>query len=143
MKKKATLLILIITVSFISNISITSAQEVPVGGGTTAPLVGGGTTKVQTIPKIDNPIKANNVQAFLAGLVDQAIKLGAILAVLVFIWIGFKFVIAQGDPGKIKEAQQWFLWAVIGTAILIGSKVILEVIKNTLIDSGLVNKGLF
>lgn len=127
------------------NLSLVSAQPpLPVtGGGNSAPVTGGGVSARQQAERLDNPIQSNDLRSLLASLVDLAIVLGTIVAVFMFIWIGFQFVTAQGDEGKIKEAKEWFTYAVIGTAILIGSKVILEVIKSTLIDSGLVQDGLF
>jgi hypothetical protein len=99
-------------------------------------------TASKPIPFLTNPIKVNNVQSAIYLFVDLAIFVGSILAVLAFIVVGFKFVMAQGNDSKLSEAKQWFLYAVIGTAILIGSKVIVEVIKSTLISTGVVNESL-
>ncbi len=115
---------------------VDTRSSVPSSGVTVRPIT-------QTSERLDNPIQSNDLRSLLASLVNLAIVLGTIVAVFMFIWIGFQFVTAQGDEGKIKEAKEWFTYAVIGTAILIGSKVILEVIKSTLIDSGLVQDGLF
>lgn len=114
-----------------------------IGGAESIKVIGEATSPRQQAERLDNPIQSNDLKSLLASLVDLAIVLGTIVAVLMFIWIGFQFVTAQGDEGKIKDAKEWFTYAVIGTAILIGSKVILEVIKSTLIDSGLVQDGLF
>lgn len=92
---------------------------------------------------LQNPLKAKSVSEVLALAVDLAIFIGGMLAVLVFIFIGFKFVLAQGNEAKLKSAKEWFLWAVVGTAILISSKVIVEVVRNTLISTGVVNEKLF
>lgn len=94
------------------------------------------------IPLLSNPLRVNSVKDTLYLAVDLAIFIGSILAVLAFIVVGFKFVMAQGNDSKLSEAKQWFLYAVIGTAILIGSKVIVEVIKSTLISAGVVNESL-
>lgn len=97
----------------------------------------------QSTPSLQNPLKADNIEKFLLSMVDLAIFIGVILAVLMFIYIGFKFVLAQGDPKKLKDAKDWFLYAVIGTAVLISSKVIVEVIKTTFISAGVVNENYF
>lgn len=100
----------------------------------------------QPIPKLINPLKSDfggSIENLILSLVDLAIFAGTILVVFVFIWIGFKFVMAQGDPGAINEAKEWFLYAVIGTALLISSKVIVEIVKNTLISAGVVDERIF
>ncbi len=93
--------------------------------------------------KLDNPIKANNIQDLLFSVVDILIFIGAIVAVFVFIWVGFQLIMAQGNESALKEAKGYFLSAVIGTAILISSKLIVVVIKNTLISSGVVDQSQF
>ncbi len=100
----------------------------------------------QPIPKLINPLKSDfggSIENLIFSLVDIAIFAGTILVVFVFIWIGFKFVMAQGDSSAINEAKSWFMYAVIGTAILISSKVIVEIMKNTLVSAGVVDERLF
>lgn len=95
------------------------------------------------IPPLTNPIKVSNVQEALFLTVDLMIFIGTILAVLAFIFIGFKFVMAQGNDTELSNAKKWFMYAAIGTAVLISSKVIVEVIKNTFVSTGIVNESLF
>ncbi len=93
-------------------------------------------------PTLSNPLKANSVTELLFSVVDMAMFIGMIVAVLMFIWIGFKFVMAQGNDKALSEAKSWFLYAVIGTAVLISAKLIVSVVQNTLTSSGLVNESL-
>ena len=80
-----------------------------------------------------NPLKNVNtledLMPLLAGLISD---LAAIAAVFFLIWSGFKFVVARGNPGKLDEAKSNFFYGVIGLAIMIGAKVIEEIISNTL-----------
>jgi hypothetical protein len=142
--------ILLSSILFLTLFAVNSGvvwADVPVSGVETKPSTPSSGVIIkpvsQRVERLQNPIQSDDLKSLLASLVDRAIVLGTIFAVLMFIWIGFQFVTAQGDEGKIKDAKEWFTYAVVGTAILIGSKVILEVIKSTLIDSGLVQKGLF
>ncbi len=144
MKQKFNPSLLLIVLAFIFlNIGIVSAQA-PSGTSGTSPAPAGtvGTPKPTPTVKLDSPIKAKSIQTLLFQMVDLAIFIGAILAVFMFIWIGFKFVMARGGDG-VKEAKEWFMWAVIGVAILMSSKVIVEVMKNTLIATGVVDERLF
>ena len=56
---------------------------------------------------------------------------GAPLCVIAIIWAGFTFILAQGDPNKLKEAKERLKWTLIGTAILFGASLITKVISGT------------
>lgn len=131
--------------AFFLQAGMANAQtEIPsAGGGDSIPPAGTANNPSptqdqsnKTLPTLENPLKAKNVTELLYTAVDLAIFIGIIIAVLMFIYIGFKFVMAQGNSSKLAEARQWFLWAVIGTAILISAKVIVSVIQNTLSSAG-------
>jgi hypothetical protein len=145
MKKRYSLLIIALIFSF--SFSLLNIQTVEAQAG----VVNTGNNTVnkptnnepQTFATLQNPLKAKSVTDLLYSIVDLVIVIGLIFAVLMFIFIGFKFVLARGDSGALKEARQWFLWAVVGTAVLISSKVIVEVVKKTFISAGVVNEDLF
>lgn len=142
-KIKNTLLLAIIFLILLLANSLAYAQVPPGSGAVTpAPPGSGSVPKPTPTVKLDSPIKAKSIQTLLFQMVDLAIFIGAILAVFMFIWIGFKFVMARGGDG-VKEAKEWFLWAVVGVAVLMSSKVIVEVMKNTLIATGVVDERLF
>lgn len=102
-----------------------------------------GNTNTGSFSKIENPLKVDNIRDVIFLAVDIAIYVGSAFAVLAIIFVGFKFVMAQGKPDEIKKAGNWFFAIIIGLAILISSKVIVEIVKNTLVDSGVVNQGVF
>lgn len=95
------------------------------------------------ITKLQNPLKVNSIQAIIFLAVDIAIYVGVSFAILAIIFVGFKFVLAQGNDTKLTDAKKWFFYIIIGLAILISSKVIVEIVKNTLVKSGVVNESLF
>jgi|GEM_PF-2308514 len=80
---------------------------------------------------IDNPLKNDSLIAFINSIIDAALKLGAIVSVVAVILAGFMFVTAHGDEDKIKTAKNILLYAVIGMVILLGARMISEVIINT------------
>lgn len=82
-------------------------------------------------PAIKNPLKNDDLFAFINSIIDAALKLGAIVAVIAIILAGFMFVTAHGDEEKIKTAKKILLYAVIGMVILLGARMISEVIINT------------
>ena len=154
MKKILTYTIGTLAFLIICGSMLTSAQAqntIPSGGtgGNTIPSRQGNTIPSNTSSSnsttfIQNPLKAKDINELIVILVDVAVKLGMIVAFLGLIWVGFKFVIAQGDPTKIGQARTHFFYLIIGIAILIGAKVIIEIIKGTLepfVDTSLLNSS--
>jgi len=84
---------------------------------------------------LDNPF--GKTGGSLTGLLDNIFNgivfpIGGILAVLAFIYSGFLYVTAQGNESKIKTAHTALLYTAIGTAVLLGARVISEVIGGTI-----------
>lgn len=72
------------------------------------------------------------LNVFLLSILHNIVlPLGGILAVLAFIWVGFMFVTARGNPAKIETARTALLYVAIGTAVLLGAEIIAAVIQNT------------
>lgn len=86
------------------------------------------------ITKLINPFRGPDSLAELLKVVvnDILIPVGAVLAVLAFIFTGFKFVAAQGKPDKLKEARNMLLYTSIGTAVLLGAWMLATVICKTI-----------
>lgn len=134
---------LLLTLLFLSFASVAFAEDLPnVNVSTQQTNQSKNTTNVSThndgtnkpLGKIDNPLKSeySNITDLINGLVDITLKLGTIIAVLALVWIGLKFILAQGDPKKIQEAKQMLQWVIIGIALLFSAKIIVEIIKGTL-----------
>ncbi len=52
------------------------------------------------------------------------------VAILMFIWAGFLFLTAQGDPTKISSAKKALMWGIIGTAVALLSSSIPWIINS-------------
>ncbi len=60
------------------------------------------------------------INDILTHLLDIVVwPIFAAASVLIFIWAGFLFLTAQGEPSKIAAARKAFLWASIGIAVAI------------------------
>lgn len=96
-----------------------SAQQIPLQG---------------TTPKLQNPLGDgnNNLTSFANSIVDAVVTVGLPIAALMIVYSGFLFVAARGNESKLKDAKNAFLYAVIGIAIILGAKVLSEVIKGTI-----------
>ncbi len=52
------------------------------------------------------------------------------IAILMFIFAGFLFLTAQGDPTKISSAKKALMWGIIGTAVALLSSSIPFIINR-------------
>lgn len=86
---------------------------------------------------LNNFLGIDSVSELIAIFVDWIINLGIIALTLYFIYTGFQFVAARGNPEQIETAKKSFMWTVIGALLLIGAKVLVEVLKNTLGAAGI------
>lgn len=80
---------------------------------------------------IKNPLQFKSLSDFVAALVTIARDIGMLVAVLGIVYAGFLKVTARGDEEKLKKANKAFLWAVMGTAVLLGAWLIAFSIQNT------------
>lgn len=107
----------------------------PVSGQT---LVGDSQTNTSTLK---NPLKVNSVGA----AVNEAAKIFSYVAVLfgviMLIWVGFQFILARGNPDRLSELKSWLLWIVVGLAIVIGARIIIQLVVNTLDATNLVDEN--
>ncbi len=86
-----------------------------------------------TGPKLSSPTPAvGTLFDFLTKVLEIAIKIGVPVVALAFIWTGYLFVSASGDPAKLKEARSMLLGTAIGTAVLFGSVVIANIVQGTI-----------
>lgn len=81
-----------------------------------------------------NPIKAESIQQLLAMLLKFFVRVATVLCVIYMIWSGFMFVKAQGNEKDLETAKRGFLYAVIGTVIMLGAEVIATAISKTVAD---------
>jgi len=88
---------------------------------------GGGTRTV----KLLNPLKVDTLAEFLNLVLDIVILIAVPIIIFFIIWSGFMYVTAQGKPEKIADATRAFTWTVVGAVILLGAKVLLAIITNT------------
>jgi len=57
----------------------------------------------------------NSIINNIINIVAWPIFVGA--AVLMFMWVGLLFLMANGEPGKIEAARKALIWAVIGVIV--------------------------
>lgn len=84
-----------------------------------------------SITTIKNPLRSDDIQGILLNIMDLVSVVGGIIVVLFIIYSGFKFVAARGNPEELKTAKNIFYATIIGGAILLGARIIADVVVNT------------
>ncbi|PIQ66253.1 MAG: hypothetical protein COV96_02450 [Candidatus Zambryskibacteria bacterium CG11_big_fil_rev_8_21_14_0_20_42_18] len=83
---------------------------------------------------LNNPFNgSDSLFELLKSIMNNIVlPIGGVLAVLAFIYSGFLYVTAQGDESQLKTAHRALLYTSIGTAVLLGSWVLANVICQTI-----------
>jgi len=128
MKKTFLTLLLSLSIFLIVGVALVFAQDAPTGPGGVAP------TGPSITADIPNPFGGTtSLFALLKTIINDIIlPIGGVLAVLAFIYSGFLYVTAQGNETKLAIAHRSLLYTSVGTAVLLGSWVLANVICNTI-----------
>lgn len=66
----------------------------------------------------------------ISNFLGIAAGLAGMVAVVVIIMGGFKYIVARGDPKATQAAQQTITWAVVGLAFLVIAFLVLRLIEE-------------
>ena len=76
----------------------------------------------------------STLEEFLYFIINYAITISVVLAVVALIIAGFKYIFSMGDESKIEGATRSLLFALIGMVIVFVSPTIIEyVIKKVIL----------
>ncbi len=73
----------------------------------------------------------DTVQKAIKLFMDAILKIAIPFIVIFFIWSGLSFVLARGNPEKIKTAKNMFWYTIIGTLLILGAWTITNAIIGT------------
>jgi len=99
------------------------------GTGATGGTSPGGLSNVQ-LPNFLSGV--TSISGLILLIVNFLITLAIPFAVLMLVWAGFKFATAQGDPAKLTKARQNLLWTVLGIAVIMASRAIVDYVTEIL-----------
>jgi hypothetical protein len=101
-------------------------------------------TPANTVFYIQNPLNSrfNSIGGIVQGALEIFSYVVVLFAVLMIIYVGLQFVLAQGKPERLKELKDWLLWIVIGVAVVIGARIIVYFVINKKNANQNVNTGI-
>lgn len=75
-------------------------------------------------------VKVNPITKFLNNIIDFLIKVGSGLGVLLLTVAAFFFLTARGDNSKIEKARAMILWVIIGIAVVLLAKLLVDIVAG-------------
>lgn len=126
--------VFLVLLSFALVSSVSAQQGSGNGGGTTGNGLGEGTTGSglgSNRVTLANPIAANNVQELFQAIIDIVIVFAIPIIVFFIIYAGFLYVTARGNESTIQKAHMALLYALIGGLLILGARVLIEVVAGT------------
>ncbi len=79
-----------------------------------------------------NPINATDLIDLIHQIGGVLIQLAIPIAVILIIWIGIQFFLAQGNSEKVTRAKSALLWLIVGLAIILIGDGFIALIKSIL-----------
>ena len=68
---------------------------------------------------VDLPNSKGVTSAFFSNVLGWVLAMGGVVAVAILVYGGVKFNTAQGQPDKVKQAQQIIAFGVVGLVVII------------------------
>lgn len=82
---------------------------------------------------LTNPLNPqfSTIPGFISGVLKVMVEVSLPIITIFIVYAGFKFVAARGNPGKLDEAKQNFVWVIFGALLILGAWVIATLIGGT------------
>ncbi len=79
--------------------------------------------------------EGSDLRQTIANIINVALGFLGIIAVIIVLVGGFKYMIAGGDETKTKEARGWIISGIIGLAIILSGWAITSFVIGQLIEA--------
>ena len=79
------------------------------------------------------PIASSNFTSILQSIADTIVAVAIPFVVVAFVWVGFLFASARGNEEKLTSAKHTLTWTVVGTAVIAGVYVVIDLIQSVVI----------
>jgi len=83
-------------------------------------------------PPLQGGGEGGDLNTVFMNIMDVAQTLMIMATVVYLIYAGFMFVIARGDPAKLKKAKDALLWGLLGAALILSAEVIAYGLGDTI-----------
>ncbi len=86
---------------------------------------------------LSNPLGTTNIRTVIGRIIQAILGVTGSIALLMFVYGGFLWLISGGSPEKVKKGKDAMKWAIFGLVVIIGAYMIVSTIVTAL-ESGTV-----
>ena len=80
---------------------------------------------------INNPLSVSTIQDAIKKVMDVVLMLAIPVIIVLYIWAGFTYIMAQGNGEAIKKAHNRLLFTTLGAVIILGAWTIATAVVGT------------
>jgi non-ribosomal peptide synthetase component F len=68
---------------------------------------------------LTNPLGTTDVRVVIGNIIQALLGVTGALALLMFVWGGFQWLISGGSADRVKKGKDTLIWATIGLVVII------------------------
>lgn len=85
--------------------------------------------------ELSNPLATTNINEVFGRLIQAILGITGSIALLMFVYGGFLWLISAGEADKVKKGKEVMKWSVLGLVVIIGAYTIVRAVVTAL-ESG-------
>lgn len=102
------------------------------GTGSIGANPGNGSINAGSGFQLQNPLNVSTICGLIKKVLNVILGLGIPVAMLFLVYSGFLFVVARGNPAKLKEARLNLVHVIFGIALFLGAWLLGQLVANTI-----------
>ncbi len=84
---------------------------------------------------LDNPLETDSPQIFIGRIIDASLGIVGSLALLMFVYGGFIWMLASGNSERVEKGKNILFWATVGLVVIFTSYIIVHFVIFELIGA--------
>ena len=89
---------------------------------------------MQNLSLVENLTGYEDLLGFVTGMINLAISLSVLMAVVALIIAGFLYILAMGDEEKTEKATKSLIFAIVGLVIVFVAPLVVEYVTKFFIN---------
>lgn len=84
------------------------------------------------VTRLQNPLGTTDIPSLIGRIVSAMLGLSGALALAMFVWGGFQWLISGGDPSRVTKGKETLYWATIGLVVIFSSYTLVQFLIRAL-----------
>lgn len=82
---------------------------------------------------LQNPLgKGATIEIVVGRIIHAFLGLSGVIALLMFVWGGFQWLMSRGDATKVKNGRDTMIWASLGLVVIFTSYMLVNAVVDAL-----------